>query len=336
MVDLNGSIKKIIINLMQTQLKAITLKKNSSDGYILEVDLEYSDELQELHNDYSLALEKLTIIHNMLSNYCCNITNYYGTKISSVNKLVPNLGNKSKYVLHYKDLQLYLSLEMKLVNIHRILKSKQLDWLKTHIDINTDTRKNVANSFEKDFYKLMNNSVYGKTMENLTKRINVRLIISAKDYKKYVSKQSFFFTKKIFSENVVTIHRARRVLTLNKPVYVALSILDLSKLLIYEFHYNCIKRKCNANLLFKDTESLVYKDKNFFDFSDYPEDSKFFDLASKNIIGKMKREFKGKIIGEFFRLKTKMDSLFDVDNGENEKRKESTKMLLKRKKQRMY
>ena len=126
---------------MQTQLKAITLKKNSSDGYILEVDLEYSDELQELHNDYSLALEKLTIIHNMLSNYCCNITNYYGTKISSVNKLVPNLGNKSKYVLHYKNLQLYLSLEMKLVNIHRILKSKQLDWLKTHIDINTDTRK---------------------------------------------------------------------------------------------------------------------------------------------------------------------------------------------------
>ena len=196
MVDLNGSIKKIIINLMQTQLKAITLKKNSSDGYILEVDLEYSDELQELHNDYSLALEKLTIIHNMLSNYCCNITNYYGTKISSVNKLLPNLGNKSKYVLHYKNLQLYLSLEMKLVNIHRILKSKQLDWLKTHIDINTDTRKNVANSFEKDFYKLMNNSVYGKTMENLTKRINVRLIISAKDYKKYVSKQSFFSQKK--------------------------------------------------------------------------------------------------------------------------------------------
>ena len=196
MVDLNGSIKKIIINLMQTQLKAITLKKNSSDGYILEVDLEYSDELQELHNDYSLALEKLTIIHNMLSNYCCNITNYYGTKISSVNKLVPNLGNKSKYVLHYKNLQLYLSLEMKLVNIHRILKSKQLDWLKTHIDINTDTRKNVTNSFEKDFYKLMNNSVYGKTMENLTKRINVRLIISAKDYKKYVSKQSFFSQKK--------------------------------------------------------------------------------------------------------------------------------------------
>ena len=196
MVDLNGSIKKIIINLMQTQLKAITLKKNSSDGYILEVDLEYSDELQELHNDYSLALEKLTIIHNMLSNYCCNITNYYGTKISSVNKLVPNLGNKSKYVLHYKNLQLYLSLEMKLVNIHRILKSKQLDWLKTHIDINTYTRKNVANSFEKDCYKLMNNSVYGKTMENLTKRINVRLIISAKDYKKYVSKQSFFSQKK--------------------------------------------------------------------------------------------------------------------------------------------
>ena len=93
----------------------------------------------------------------MLSSHCRNIANEYGIKIGSVNKLVPNLGNKSKYVLHYKNRQLYLSLGIKLTKIHRILKFKQFDWLKTYIDFITDKRKNAANSFEKDFFKLVNN-----------------------------------------------------------------------------------------------------------------------------------------------------------------------------------
>ena len=107
-----------------------------------------------MHNDYPLTPEKLKINHDTLSNYCSNIVNGYGIKIGSVNKLVPNLGNKSKYVLHYKNLQLYLSLGMKLSKVHRILRFKQLDWLKTYIDFNTDKRKNVANSFQKDFLNL--------------------------------------------------------------------------------------------------------------------------------------------------------------------------------------
>ena len=113
---------------------------NSPTGYILEVDLEYPDELHELHNDHPLAPEKLVINHNMLSNYCSSIANKYDIKIGGVNKLVPNLGNKSKYVLHYRNLQLYLSLGIKLVNVHRILKYKQSDWLK-NIDFNTDKKK---------------------------------------------------------------------------------------------------------------------------------------------------------------------------------------------------
>ena len=132
-----------------------SIGKNSSDGYILEVDLEYSAELHELHNYYLLALEKLEISHNMLSNYCSNIANKYDIKMGGVNKLVPNLDNKSKYVLHYRNLQLFLSLGIKLVSVHRGLKFKQSDWLKKYIDFNIEKRKNAANSFEKDFFKLM-------------------------------------------------------------------------------------------------------------------------------------------------------------------------------------
>ena len=102
----------------------------------------------------------------MLSKYCSNIANKYKIKIGEVNKLVPNLSNKSKYVVHYRNIPLYLSLGMKLTKIHRILKLKQSDWLKKYIDFNTDKRKNAAISFGKDCFKLMSNSLFGKTMEN--------------------------------------------------------------------------------------------------------------------------------------------------------------------------
>ena len=121
---------------------------------------------------------------------CCQIVKY-GIKIRGCHKLVPNLGNKSKYVIHYKNIQLYLSLAMKLTKLHRTLKVKQSDWLKKYIDFKTDKKKNAANSLEKYFLKLINNSFFGKTMENLRKRINVKLVNNAKDYTK------FFFTENI-------------------------------------------------------------------------------------------------------------------------------------------
>ena len=120
---------------------------NSPIGYILEIDLEDPDELRDLHNDYPLAPEKLEISQDMLSKYCSDIADEYGKKIGGVNKLVPNLDNKSKYVIHYRNLQLYLSLGMKLTKIHKFLKFRQSDWLKEYINFNTDKRKNAADKF---------------------------------------------------------------------------------------------------------------------------------------------------------------------------------------------
>ena len=188
-----------------------SIEKNSSIGYILEVELEYPDDLHELHNDYPLAPEKFEVSQNMLSNFRFNIANEYGITIGGVSKLVPNLGNKSKYVVHYRNLQLYLSLGMKLTKIHRILKFKQSDWLKKYIDSNTDKIKNAANSFEKVFLKFINNVLFGKTMENLRKSIHVKLINNAKDYVRCIKKPRFV-SQKIFSKNFVAIHEIKPVI----------------------------------------------------------------------------------------------------------------------------
>ena len=207
-----------------------SIDKNSSIGYILEVDLEYPGELHELHNNYLLTLEKQEISRNMLSSYFSNIANEYGIKIGGVNKLVPNLGNKSEYVLHYINLQLYLPVGMKLTKVQKLLKFEEYDRLKKYSEKKREKKyrekkKNAANSFEKDFFKLMNNSVYGRTMENLRKRINVRLVNNTKHYKKYKSKPSFV-SRKTFNQYFVAIHEIKPVLTLDKPVYVGFCVLD--------------------------------------------------------------------------------------------------------------
>ena len=169
-------------------------------------------------------------------------------------------------------------------------------------------------------------------MENLRRRICVELIKNAKDYVKYVSRPSFV-SQKIFSKNFVAVHKIKVVLTLNKPIYVGFSILELSKSLMYEFHYKYIKNKFDAKLLFTDTDSLAYEiktedvyedfylDNDLFDFSDYPLHSKFFDPVNKKVIGKIKDEFKRQMISEFAGLKSKMYSLISVDNEEVTKAK---------------
>ena len=129
----------------------MSVSEKSPIEYFLEVDLQYPDELHELHNDYPLAPEKLAVSSDMLSKYCKKIADKYEIKVGDVKKLIPNLGNKTNYVVHYRNLQLYLSLGVKLTKIHRLVKFKQSDWMKKYINFNTEKRMNAANDFEKDF-----------------------------------------------------------------------------------------------------------------------------------------------------------------------------------------
>ena len=294
----------------------------SEKGLILEVDLEYPEELHNLHNDYPLAAEKIKVTEDMLSPYCREIAEKFKVKVGLVEKLVPTLSKKERYVLHYHNLQLYMSLGLKLTKIHRALEFNQSPWLKTYIDFNTKKRAKAKNSFEKDFFKLMNNSVFGKTMENLRKRQDIKLVTDEENLLKWTSKPSFV-SFKIFNEDLVAVHKMKTTLTLNRPAYVGMCILDLSKTLMYDFHYNYIKSKYGdkARLLFTDTDSLTYeievddvyqdfwKDKHLFDNSDYPKDSPFFDNTNKKVIGKFKDEEAGLPIVEFVGLRSKMYSL---------------------------
>ena len=208
------------------EIKRIDLgkyKKDGKKGLILEVDLEYPQELHDLHNDYPLAPEKVKVFSGMLSEYCKKIADKYKISIGLVNKLIPTLRDKKEYVLHYRNLQLYLDLGLKIKKVHRVLKFNQSPWLKQYINFNTKKRKHAKNSFEKDFFKLMNNSVFGKTMENLRKRVDVRLVTNENNLDKLTSKPTYV-SSKIFNENLMAVHKIKETLTLNRPAYVGMHV----------------------------------------------------------------------------------------------------------------
>ena len=158
-----------------------------------------------------------------------------------MSKLIPTLRDKKEYVLHYHSLQFYIDKIKKIKKIHRVLKFDQSPWLKQYINFNIEKRKHAKNSFEKDFFKLMNNSVCGKMIENLCKRVDVRLVTNEKKLDKLTAKPTYV-SSKIFNENLMAVHKVKETLTLNRPAYVGTCILDLSKTLMYDFHYNYIKR----------------------------------------------------------------------------------------------
>ena len=292
----------------------------------LEVNLDYPEELHNLHNDLPLCPENI--------------------KTNKITKLIPTLNNKEKYVIHYKTLLQCLELGMKVNKIYAGIEFKEDEWMKPYIDKNTELRKVAGNDFEKDFFKLGNNSVFGKCMEDETKRCKVELVTEVKRFKKLACKKNFK-RPKVFTNNLISVHMANTNVTITKPIYVGATVLDTSKIPMYNFHYNYIKKTygSNAKLLDIDTDGVkyhirtkdVYKDMNknidIFDTSNYPVNhpSGIKSGVNKKVPGKFKDELGGEIIKEYAGVRAKLHAFRMLDNVEEKKAKGIKKYVIKNK-----
>jgi ribosomal protein L31E len=308
------------------------LEDKGSKGYLFDVDLEYPKELHDLHNGYALAPENINIKNEMLNDW-----QTVNRKDSKIKKLVISFYDKVNYGINYRLLKLYLKLGLKIKNVNRVLEYTQSNFMESYIMKNTNERKQAKNEFEKDFYKLMNNSVYGKTMENVRNRINFKLLSCEKDALKLINTIK---KRTIFNENCVGVHLLKKEVKLNKPIFIGQCVLDESKLLMYDFHYNFMLEnfdRKNIDLLFTDTDSLCYhiknqnpyetikNNKNLFDLSAYPKNHEMYDDINDKVIGKFKDEAiddSVSYIKEFVGLRSKLYSYsIELDNKINEEHK---------------
>ena len=225
-------------------------------------------------------------------------------EINKFKKLVCNLYNKKKYVVHINSLKQALNHGLKFKKIHRIIEFNQEAWLKPYIDMNTELRKLARNDFEKDLFKLMNNLVSGKTMENIRKHRDINLVTTDKKRSKLVSEPNYH-TINLISEDLSIIELKKTKVKMNKPIYLGLSILEISKILMYEFLYDYMKQKYNDNvrLCYMDTDSFImniktndfYKDISNdveckFDTSNYEVKRPLPIGKNEKVIGLMKDE----------------------------------------------
>lgn len=288
------------------------LDENFFKGYLLEVDLEYPEDIHEIHKDLPFCPEHIA------------------PPGSKQKKLLTTLFDKEKYIIHYMYLKQALKNGLKLKKIHRVLEFDQECWLKDYIDLNSRLRQLATSEFEKTFYKLMNNSVYGKTMESVKNRKDVRLITKWDGRfgaEALISKPNFHACS-IFNEDLIAVEMDKLQIYMNKPIYIGLCVLDISKTVLYEFHYEFAKKQLDAEykLLYVDTDSLLYEIKcedaydimkkniHRFDTSDYPPENPYqMPLVNKKKPGLMKDECNGRIITKMIGLRSKMYTL-QVEN----------------------
>ena len=303
------------------------LKPEGEVGCIIQCSLEYPVALHNYHSDYPLAPLKKSVPYGMLSPVARMICDKHKLKrTTNVEKLLATVEDKDFYILHYRNLQLYVSLGLRVKKIHAGIIFKQGPIMKSYVDFNSEKRAQAKNKFDTDFYKLLSNSLYGKTIENPEKRSKVKLCSESSMYENYVGKPNFKNAKRINSK-LVGVEMKYSSIKINKPFYIGMSILDLSKWHMYNFHYNVMKAIFGdrVHLLYTDTDSFIYEissadvyeelrphARDYFDFSNYPENHMLKNNCNKKVPGKFKDESASKCITEFVGLRSKMYSfMFD-------------------------
>ena len=289
-------------------------------AFFIEVDLEYPHSMHDSHQDLPLAPEKLFIKNEWLSDYSAQFKEKRAQNCPP--KLVETLFDKEKYVCHVNNLQFYVKNGLKIKKIYRALQFRQTQWLKPYIEKNTVMRKKASSAFEKNFYKLMSNACFGKTMEN---KRNRRQIFFVADERRanFLTNKPNFKSFQIISENLTSVYMTQPTIFWDKPTPVGAAILDLSKLSLYGFHYNEIKPRYGSRALvtYKDTDSLLYRIetddlyedmssfKHLLDLSDYPTDHPLYDATNKKVPLTMTDELNGKVMQACTILRSKMYSI---------------------------
>ena len=267
-------------------------------------------------------------------------------KIDKVDKLICNLQNKRNYLVHIALLKQTLDLGLIFKKVHKVRKFKQEAWLKPYIDMNTDPRKKAKNEFEKDFFKLMNNTVFGKTMKNVRNHRDIKLVTTDKRRSILASEPNYHSSKRI-SKDLMIMEIRKVEVKMNKLIYLGQAVLDISKTLMYEFWYDYIKPKYEekARLCYMGTDSFVIHIKTedfckdiacdvdrWFDTSNYDKDDNRPLPIGKNkkVIGRIKDELGGKIIKEFVAHRAKAYAFIFDDDTEKKKAKGTKKCIVKR------
>ena len=303
-------------------LQLATIADDDETGYVLEVDLDYPRELHASHNEFPLAPERRTITTEQCSPYTRQLIESLNIpQKKQFERLVATLIDKRRYVLHYRCLKLYMRLGLRLVRIHRAVSFKQSFWLRDYIALNTDKRRHATDDFDRQLFKFMNNAVFGKTLENVRKRVDVRLVNDGRELAK-LTKTNEFVRAQVITPDLVSVRCKYKNVKLFKPIYVGFAVLDLSKQLLYEFHYDVVKAQYGerATLCYTDTDSLLYHietddiyeditaSPEHYDTSNFPRNHRAYSTRNECVPGKMKDENGGKPIVEFVGLRAKMYS----------------------------